>query len=249
LLAPFLTVTAVWQSQLALAHNENNESLARDLKLFADLAAAALVLVAASPMGTTVGTIFHTVFAGGVVAFGLNYSIRAQTLAQDRGQEALSIMRQITWIVGAVGALVVLFTTYPAVLCTEKLKRHEQALGLSNAPPPTDEEITDAAPTSTTTDILTVNEIRIGRLVEVTLATGQVSQAIMLGIVLISAAAEVGDIHGLEDTSNEALVVGLGSAAGAAAIAIFFAVFNTRFFRFCQESLLLSNETTEVSGS
>ena len=90
LVAPFLTVTAAWQSQLALQlimdSNNNSDSLARDLKLFANLAAASFVLVAASPMGNAIGTIFHTVFAGCVVAFGLNYCIRAQTLASKRSR-------------------------------------------------------------------------------------------------------------------------------------------------------------------
>ena len=171
------------------------------------------------------------------------------------------MIRQVSWIFGAVGALVVLFTTYPAVLCTEKIKLHERAVRLRNAlPEEMDSAVNDDngqnesdnesgnAPTNATDDILTLKEIRIGRLVEATLAVGQVSQAIMIGVVLISAVNEVGDVHGMgtDDSSNEALVVGLVSTAAAVAIAAFFAVLNTRFFRLCQQHML-SNETVEVS--
>lgn len=237
LFAPFMTVTAVWQSQLA-ADDLDNDGLARDLKLFGYSVAASLVLVAASPMGNKIGTVLHTLLAGCVVAFGLNYCI----LANDRGDNALSIVRQVAWIFGAVGAILVMFTTYPAVLSTEKLTRHERATHLHLENTNRSPEEVEASENSNSDNVidttaananLTPKQIQTCRLLESTLAFAQMSQALMIGVVLLSAAAEVGSVNETNAT-NEAMVVGLVSAAASMTTTMLFALLNATFVQTCQ---------------
>lgn len=206
LFAPFLTVTASWQKSLA---DQAVSTVGNDIQLFAYLCAACGVGVAASPMGNTLGTVLHMVLAGGFAAFGINYCVRVQTLASDRGDTVLATIRNVSWIVAAVGAAIMMFGVYPAGVSTERLKRHEDG----------QEEMSPL-------------EIVAARRNELVLAVGQVSVGIMIGITLITAASEVGDV----ENDNDALVIGLVSAAVALLVFGAAYILNESLYSLCQKA-------------
>jgi hypothetical protein len=198
-------VTASWQKNLA--EQDDVSSVGEDIQLFAFLCVACGVGVAASPMGNIVGTILHMALAGGFAAFGINYCIRAQTLASDRGDTVVATIRNVCWIAASGGGAIMVFGIYPAGVGTEKLQRHENG----------QEEMSPS-------------EIYAARRNELVLAIGQVSVGVMIGIALITAAAEVGEV---EDDDN-ALVIGLVSAAIALVVSGTAYVLNNTFYNMCQ---------------
>lgn len=213
LFAPFLTVTASWQRTIAISNeqDESSSSIADDIQLFAYLCAVCGVGVAASPMGNLAGSIAHMILAGGFAAFGINYCVRVQTLASDRGDSAIATIRNICWILAAVGGFIMIFGVYPAGVGTEKLARHERG----------EEE-------------LSRSEIVAARRNELILAIGQVSVGIMIGIVVITAAVEVGDVAD-EENSNDALVIGLVSAAIGLVVFGVAYMLNETLYNLCQK--------------
>jgi len=214
--APLLMVTAVWQAALAEEFFDDNpeksQQLQDDLRLFAFLCGPLCVLLAAWPMGNILGTVVHTLLAAGFAVTGFNYSFRTKELANERGDDGLATARLALTIMGLVGAASTIIGLYPAVTATIKLQEHEEG-----------------------TKHLDTAQIRTERIKETFVAVGQVVSGFMVGSVLLTAAAEVGDVDSsISNVDDNVWIVGVATLAGGTAVAVVARLCNSFAYNLCQ---------------
>ena len=255
--APLMVVSCVWQSSaVVLLLQEDDDlqgsvaaKLAEQLKLFGLCTAACTVAVAASPMGNTFGQILHLVFAGGVASMGINYTVRASQIASDRGDQVMATTRTVFWMAAAVGSVLMIFSLGGTLYASYQLLQHEmysRKLSVNSVINETEREdnldeveneqtannsADSQAGQDTTNPTLTSKQIVIARCWESTLALGQILVAFSIGLTLMTAVAEVGDVTEFDD----ALIPGLVSAALSLLVFGLAYVLNDKFYICCQK--------------
>lgn len=114
-------VTAVWQSEL----------VRDDIRNYGMSAGAFAFAVAASPMRNQIGTILLILFAAGFELCGMNYAIKTESLVKDRGDDAMATVRLFVWILGLVGAAVMMFSVLSGSFCHQQLSKAKPPLPTS----------------------------------------------------------------------------------------------------------------------
>lgn len=193
--APCLIATAQWQAERARRYYEMPD-LADKFTFYSVGCAIGGFLVALLPMGNVLGTIVHIVTAGIFIAFGLNYGFQAWALAletqDDDDTSTLATIRLLACIIASVGVVICMFTIKPAGTATEKIAEWKKRQIAGNTPASEnhhdDDNGDDNGPS-----------IRSLRIAEMSLAIGQISVAIGVGIVLVTGAADI-----LEDDTTSA---------------------------------------------
>lgn len=259
-----LVTTGMWQAQLFQDDNKQ-----RDVRLFSQITAGCGLVTAASPMGTVTGTVVHTLAAAGFSIFGFQWSHRVWELAGTdyRNQVGLETVRLIFITIGSAGSLLMIGMIYLGVTATARIGEHEQALQdlerLKETQIVVDEDCDEAgertsAISSPTTNqdpsnkdhqdeqhtqieskILTEQQLRSNRLMETLLSIGQISAGVMMGGILISAAAEVTDES--IDTS-EAMEPALISTAVVVVVFAGFVMTNNFWYQRCQAKWFQPNQ-------
>ena len=214
--SPCLLVTAQWQASLATTNSSNKGAIV----FHATMCALGGFGVALLPMGNVLGTIIHMVTAGCFAAFGINYAFQAWTLAGDRGNDFLASIRSYLAVVGIAGAVVTMFSVYPAVSGTEALAKHKTLLQKHGQ-----EAISDME------GFLTPRQCLWARLGELSLAVGQISIAIAMAVTLLTGAVEAGDV---QDSPDVAWIVGVAASLAMLALAAIFYTTNTWWYATCQ---------------
>jgi len=258
---PCLLVTARWQNELLaqLDDAKDHEDLQNQILLQSALCCVGGFLVAASPMGNILGTILHSLFAAMFATFGTMYSFQCYWVADVIGLDELATARLALGAIGFLGAFVTIFSIYPGVAATEALQKHQLAiLKKENLTNDSNEQETMSSPEGEAVEntdhpsqeeeaakenykVLTDRELMWARLGESSLAIGQISIAISIGSVLLSASAEVTKVESSPDEAWQSALLALAIMAG---LGTFFFLGNEWFYNTCQKQ----NDVSASSG-
>mmetsp|Transcript_16160 Transcript_16160/g.30777 ORF Transcript_16160/g.30777 Transcript_16160/m.30777 type:complete len:357 (+) Transcript_16160:186-1256(+) len=249
---PCLIVTAAWQAELveqmtAVASNGGDDIVdigvsASDLRLFSIGCALGGFLVSTLPMGNCLGFVWHMISAGCFASFGFNYCFRARDLANAQDHEALVVLRTIFVYMGIAGAALMLGGVPIAGTATEQLEeyrvQHQEQDQARHTTSKEEEQQTqdveenDKLPATTKVE-WTRDQLKALRIKETVLACGQFLTGVSMGLTLLTAVVEVGDLEKGPD-DYPVWVIGLVSFAAFAGLAGIFWAANESIYNVFQ---------------
>lgn len=230
--APAITVTAMWQAQLA-----DDDGIENGLTIFGALFGVTGFLTALLPMGTTLGSLVHYTTASSFVAFGFVYGSASIMLADERGHRGLAVARAVLWYGGLAGALLTALTVQRGVVASNRLDLHRDTL--SELKRRSGDE--EAVATEDTKEAAVSEEGRLPpaellreRRWQAAFGASQALTGVFLGLLTATAAADVVDA---DSGDPEPMVAGIVVGAGSLGLSLAFVLTNNRWIQWCQPDL------------
>ena len=228
--APCLILTAKWQAILA-----ESEQVEKALEFHATLCAVGGLFVAILPMGNAIGTILHMIAAGMFASFGINYMFQVWTLAQERDETVLVTIRLALACLGLTGVAIMIPSVYGAVTATSALEKHAQLVQKQ-------EKTATAQQQQDEEGLLTPDQCRRHRWNETMLAVGQITVAVTMALILLTAIVEVGEVENNNEDDSSLWLGGGLAALGSVSLTVIFGLANKFFYRTCQAPPELAEE-------